>query len=191
MTALGQVEPYQQIQQYSCGAAALKAVLQHWGEDHDEPMLIDLIGVDPNRGSTVEQVATAARKLGYQARPHQFGSLAELRAFTSRDIPVIVAVRSFNRPNQGHFVVAVHVDDDRIEIMDPNTPGNWRVISPAEMDRRWQYRDRYAVLVLPRGHAGLGASMRENPSSWGPLALAGGGALALGAALWFTRSPRR
>lgn len=182
-TVLGQVEPYQQIEQYSCGAATLKAVLAHWGEHHDERMLIDLIDVDPKRGSTVEQVAGAARQLGFESRPYQFRDLDELRALTDRDIPVIIAVRSFNRPNQGHFVVAVDVGDNHVEIMDPNTPGNWRIVGRDELDRRWRFRDRYAVLVVPRQArraAGLGAT-REEPS-WLPWALLGG----LTAAVWLS-----
>jgi len=189
-THLGQVEPYQQVEQYSCGAATLKAVLAHWGDHHDERMLIDLIGVDPKQGSTVDQVARAARKLGFDAHPYQFDGLAELRQFTERDTPVIIAVQSFNRPNQGHFVVAVDVKDDMVEIMDPNTPGNWRVLSHAELDRRWKFRDRHAVLVQPRRArqggqaaraAGLGAASAR---SWVPLAaILGGAVLAAGIVL--------
>lgn len=180
---LGQVEPYQQVEQYSCGAAALKAVLGHWDDHHDERMLIDLIGVDPDHGSTVDQVARAARNLGYDARPHRFSGVSELRAITAQDTPVIIAVQSFNRPNQGHFVVAVDVKDDTVAIMDPNTPGNWRVLSHAELDRRWRFRDRYAVLVRPRARAqrqggraaaGLGAAAAP---TWAPLAVVLGGAV--------------
>jgi len=192
---LGQVEPYQQIEAYSCGAAALKAVLGHWDDHHDERMLIDLIGVDPERGSTVDQVARAARNLGYDARPHRFSGVRELRAITAQDTPVIIAVQSFNRPNQGHFVVAVDVKDDTVEIMDPNTPGNWRVLSHAELDRRWRFRDRYAVLVRPRAQrqvrraaAGLGATA---PRKWAPLAAVLGGAVVATAVVLIARTRKQ
>lgn len=186
---LGQVEPYQQVEQYSCGAATLKAVMAHWDDHHDERMLIDLIGVDPKRGSTVDQVASAARTLGYDSYPYQFRDLDELRSLTAQDVPVIIAVRSFNRPNQGHFVVAVDVNDDAVEIMDPNTPGNWRVVSRDELDRRWRFRDRYAVIVKPRRMrraAGFGAA--GSGAAWLPWLAVGG--VAVAAVVFLARSGR-
>jgi ABC-type bacteriocin/lantibiotic exporter with double-glycine peptidase domain len=99
---------------------------------------------------------------------------------------VIIAVRSFNRPQQGHFVVAVHVDDDTVDIMDPNTPGNWRRLDHRELDRRWRFRDRYGVLVLPMRGTGR-AQLGEAGGEWMPWAVAGGTAAALAAAIWIGR----
>jgi ABC-type bacteriocin/lantibiotic exporter with double-glycine peptidase domain len=146
---LGDVEPYQQIHPYSCGAAALKAVLGHWGEEADEPSLIKEIGVDPKSGSTCYQVESAARQRGYMAQTRQFRSIDELMTFTEQDIPVILAIQSFTRPGQGHFVVAADVDGNDVEIMDPNVRGNWRTLTRAELDKRWKFRDRVGVVVLP------------------------------------------
>ena len=172
-TFLGDVEPYQQRRPYTCGAAALKAVSKHWGRDFDELALADLIGVDPTRGSTTDQVATAARRLGYTAWPHEFASTDELRRYTARDVPVIIAVRSFTRPNQGHFVVATEIDEDTVEIMDPNVPGNRRTLSRVELDRRWQFRDRAGVIVMPQGRPRGGLGTAREPRPWVPFALAG------------------
>lgn len=147
---LGDVEPYQQIEKYSCGAATLKAVLKHWGEDVDEKTLIREIGIDPEQGSTAMQVAAAARARGYLAQVKQFKSIAELGTYTDRNIPVIIAMRSFTRPNQGHFTVATKVMPSTVKLMDPNVKGNRRVISYREMDTRWRFRDRVGVIVTPK-----------------------------------------
>src|SRR5690349_1532789 len=96
---LGDVEPYQQTERYSCGAATLKSVLKHWGEDVGEKTLIKEIGIDPKSGSTAVQVAAAARRRGYLAQVKQFRDLNELGTYTNRDVPVIVAMRSFTKPN--------------------------------------------------------------------------------------------
>lgn len=149
-TYFGEVEPYQQIWNYSCGAAALKAVMKHWGEDVDEPTLIREVGVDPKRGSTAAQVTNAAQQHGYLARTIRFDTIDELGAYTNRDMPVILAIRSFTRPNQGHFVVATKVTPKVVEIMDPNVAGNQRTLPRSELDRRWQFRDRVGVVVTPR-----------------------------------------
>ncbi len=179
---LGFVEPYQQLLKYSCGAAALKAVLKHWGDDYHERPLISLIGVDPTSGSTVFQVTEAARKLGFDAKPWQFDSLDELQTYTANDVPVIIAIQSFTKPDQGHFVVAVSVDDDEVQIMDPNVKGNWRTLSRAEMDQRWRFRDRSAVVVTPKNGVRRKQSLGlvDPPSfNWVPVLIAGGAAVAV------------
>lgn len=187
MQTLGQVEPYQQIQPYSCGAATLKAVTRHWGADFDEAMLIKLIDIDPNNGSTVDQVTRAARKLGFDAAPWKFDSIDELKTYTDRDVPVIIAVRSFTKPNQGHFVVAVDVDDTGVEMMDPNTRGNWRRVSRRELDDRWQFRDRYGIIVQPKAprRAGLGQAGGGSARPW--IWAAVGGAAVAGLVYWAYR----
>jgi predicted double-glycine peptidase len=147
--AFGDVEPYQQIRPYSCGAAALKAVMGHWGEPADEHDLIREVGVDPETGSSCHQVEAAARKRGYWAQTWKFDSLDELAKFTDRDIPVIIAIQSFTRPTEGHFVVATDVKSNHAEVMDPNVKGNQRTLSRHELDKRWKFRDRVGVLVMP------------------------------------------
>jgi ABC-type bacteriocin/lantibiotic exporter with double-glycine peptidase domain len=146
----GDVEPYQQIQPYSCGAAALKAVMQHWDEHADERDLIREVGVDPASGSTCYQVESAARQRGYWAQTQKFDSIDELEQFTSRDVPVILAIHSFTRAGQGHFVVATDVEPDFVEIMDPNVRGNRRTLTRDELDKRWKFRDRVGVIVMPQ-----------------------------------------
>jgi LPXTG-motif cell wall-anchored protein len=164
----GDVEPYQQIRPFSCGAAALKAVMQHWDEHADERTLIREVGVDPATGSTCYQVENAARKRGYWAQTRRFDSIDELEQFTSRDVPVILAIHSFTRAGQGHFVVATDVAPDRVEIMDPNVKGNRRTLTRPELDKRWKFRDRVGVIVMPpakRQQVGFGQTPTAPTSS--------------------------
>jgi len=182
-STLADVEPYQQILDYSCGAAALKAVYQHWGERVDEPTLIREVGIDPKNGSTAQQVTDAARRRGYLAQAKMFRSIDELGTYTAQDIPVIVAVRSFRRPNQGHFVVATKIDPNYVEIMDPNVRGNRRTLTRSEMDRRWQFRNRIGVIVVPkRKRPQLGQSTSSRLTSQQTAALAVAGAIVVIAA---------
>lgn len=187
MQTLGEVLPYQQARKYSCGSAALKAVLQHWGTHLPEAILFDLVGVDPTSGSSVDQVAGAARRLGYSAHAIGFDSIDELASYTNRDQPVIVAIRSFTTPSQGHFVVATKVDANNVYMMDPNVKGNRRTISRGEMTSRWKFRGNTGVVVTPK-KAGLGAAGTSN-TPWlafvvGGLVLAAG---ATAAVVYFKR----
>lgn len=174
---LGEVQPYQQIKKYSCGAAAFKAVAQHWGETLDEPMLIRLIGIDPDNGSSAQQVAAAAKKLGYDAAPRYFESIDELHAYTANDIPVILAIQSFTQPTRGHFVVATEVDDKVVRVMDPNVGGNRRTLSRAELDRRWRFRDRVGIVITPRRRRRSLGAVGPSPD-WSPVAIVAAAAIA-------------
>lgn len=132
-------------------------MLKHWGSTYDEPTLTKLIGAKPVLGARAAQVVEAAKRLGFDAEERKFNSIAELKALTDRDVPVMAAILSFMRPGQGHFVVATAVDDRYVTLMDPNSPTNWRRITHEEMMQRWRGRDSIGVIVTPgQARAALG-----------------------------------
>lgn len=173
---------YQQTTRYTCSAAALLAILKHWGVEYDEPTLTRLVDARPVTGAKASQVVEAAQRLGFHAEERKFSSIAELKAYTDRDIPVMAAILSFMRPGQGHFVVAVAVDDRYVKLMDPNSPTNWRWITHEEMMQRWRGRDGIGVIVTPK-RAALGDAP---PSASGGQAWLGAAVLvaSLGVAVW-------
>ena len=135
---LAKVLPYQQKTQYSCSAACLKAVLEHWGEDRlAEHEVMYAIDVRDKGGAEVDQIAEGAKKLGFDAYDKCFSSMEDARSVTDQDIPIIADFQSFNNPGKGHYVVITKIDDDIVHLMDPNTEGNERVITRAECERRW------------------------------------------------------
>lgn len=155
---IAQVQPYQQKTQWSCSASCLKAVAAHHGVRVPELSAIELVGAQPGRGAECDQIAAAARKLGFLAFEYSFASLEQAKFLLDQDIPIICDIQSFNHPGKGHYVVMVAIDDKRVELMDPNTPGNWRVVSHAEMNARWWDRAmapphdmmwKYGIVVVP------------------------------------------
>jgi ABC-type bacteriocin/lantibiotic exporter with double-glycine peptidase domain len=147
----GQVEPYQQITPYSCSAASLLAILRHFGDySRSEPELMVAVGVKAGLGASAKSVVDAARHLGFSAALRRFSSLAEARQYTSSGIPIIADVASWNYPGKRHFVVIASFDDYRAYVMDPNTPGNQRVLTYPELEERWTHREsgeRFGVVV--------------------------------------------
>jgi predicted double-glycine peptidase len=152
------VEPYQQITQWSCSAACLKAVLEHYGLPITEEQCIQAIGTREGRGAEVNEIAVGARKLGYEAFDWCFDSLEQVKALTDADMPVICDIQSFNNPGKGHYVVLTKIDDAGCHIMDPNTPGNMRLLTPDHWEARWwdwtmaaprQLKEKWGVIVLP------------------------------------------
>jgi ABC-type bacteriocin/lantibiotic exporter with double-glycine peptidase domain len=136
MLKIARVQPYQQLTPRTCSAACMHAVLRHYGYDIEEPELEELIGVGTH-GAEVNQIVKAAHALGLEAEEQRFPHLIAAKKVLDDDIPIIADVRSWNRPGQGHYVVLAELEDGLAELMDPNTPGNWREVSAPELKRRW------------------------------------------------------
>lgn len=157
---VAEVLPYQQKTQWSCSASCLKAVAAHHGVRVPELGAIELVGAQPGRGAETDQIANAARKLGFLAFEYSFASIEQAKFLLDQGLPIICDIQSFNHPGKGHYVVLVAADDKRVELMDPNTPGNWRVISHAEMNARWWDRAmapphdmmwKWGIVIVPPG----------------------------------------
>jgi ABC-type bacteriocin/lantibiotic exporter with double-glycine peptidase domain len=161
---LNDIPPTQQLENYSCSAATLKAVFRHWGKRVDEPTLTRIIGAKPEVGAAAPAIVQAARRYGFAADVRAFKSIDELHDYVGKrrrgvKLPVIANIFSFNRPGQGHFVVVDDINADRVKIMDPNSATNWRELSHQEMKKRWLGRGGIGVIVRPKGQAqphGLG-----------------------------------
>jgi predicted double-glycine peptidase len=157
---LAKVEPYQQKTQYSCSAACLKSVLQHWGEGRfAEHEIMHEIGVHEKRGAEVDQITEAAKRMGFYAYDKSFSSLDEAQELTDSGVPIIADIQSFTSPGKGHYVVITAIDKENVTLMDPNVDGNTRIISKREMEDRWWDRRmkaphnlmvRWGVVVIPR-----------------------------------------
>lgn len=152
------VEPYQQLTKWTCSAACLRAVLLHYGQDVSEEELVQVIGARPNRGAEVTEIAEAARKLGYDSFDFAFESLEQAKVVLEQDMPIICDFQSFNHPGKGHYVVLTKIDEQGAHLMDPNTSGNYRLLTLDHVDARWWDRTmaaphdlviRWGVVVLP------------------------------------------
>jgi len=126
--------------------------------DHSEEELVDLIGARPGRGAEVDEIAHAAHKLGLDSFDYSFSSLDQAKMLLDDGIPIICDIQSFNYEGKGHYVVLTHIEGDNVYLMDPNSPGNQRVLTREHMDARWwdhtmasphQLVEKWGVVVLP------------------------------------------
>jgi ABC-type bacteriocin/lantibiotic exporter with double-glycine peptidase domain len=145
---LGEVFPLQQTSRYTCSAAALSAVLHHWGVQASESELTHVIGATPEFGATGSQIVSAARRYGFSAVDNPFSTLNQLYSFVPQR-PVIANIFSFMRMGQGHFVVITGIDKNYVYLMDPNAPTNTRRLTHKEMSARWLGRGGSGVVVQP------------------------------------------
>ena len=78
-----------QITDYSCGASALRIVLNYWGRDVDEAQLMELLHTNSEVGTNPEDIVNGACSLGFDAQVVENLTLDQLERLTADGNPVI------------------------------------------------------------------------------------------------------
>lgn len=165
---------------YTCGVAALQAVLAYYGIAVREDRLAAALQADPEQGTNYHNMVAYAQAQGLRAEAHVGISLATLEQLLDAGQPVIVALQAWadepagyaDQWDDGHYAVAVGYDAARVYFMDPSTLGNYTFISKAEFLVRWhdQYLEQGEPVQLV--HFGLviaGAQPRHDPAAVVPM----------------------
>lgn len=153
------VPDVRQSADYTCSAAALQAVLAYYGIEAREDTLVKEIGATPEDGAPPEAIERAARARGLKAELREGLSIADLEAAVRAGRPVIVDIQAWpDRPrtyaddwDDGHYVVVVGVEKDRLVFEDPSILGGRGVIARAAFADRWHDEDKRKRNV----HAGI------------------------------------
>ncbi|PAX57942.1 ABC transporter transmembrane domain-containing protein [Brunnivagina elsteri] len=133
---LGKSYPFvQQQSTMDCGAACLGMISQYWGKRFSLNMLRNLAGVNRS-GATLKNLAVAAEKLGFHARPVR----ASLNRLVEEKSPWIAHWQG------EHYVVVYRVKRNQILIADPAIAKRW--LSIPDFQAGWT---GYALLLSPTG----------------------------------------
>jgi predicted double-glycine peptidase len=98
---------------YSCGAAALATLIQHYFlKDTSEQEILELMGKG-NERTTFSELQEVLPKLGFKSA----GFEVEWRALVALKTPVIVYINHFD---EGHFAVLRGIDDTHVWLADPS-----------------------------------------------------------------------
>lgn len=127
--------PYvRQRLEFTCGPASVRMVLAYYG-----------IKVGPLRawwythvshaGTTRRNLVRAIRIAGLHVHAHHNATVAEVRSFVQRGVPVVVNYREPHN-NEGHFAVVVGVSDEHVLLRDPYH-GPRFALSLDSFRRRW------------------------------------------------------
>jgi predicted double-glycine peptidase len=139
-----------QATDYTCGVAALQAVLAYYGIQTREDLLAREVGADPNKGVNPPAIVRAARARGLTAELRQGMTLGEIAALVHAGSPVLVALQAWSdNPrssyredwDNGHYAIIVAVDENTVVFEDPSVLGSRAVLSRREFDIRWHDRD--------------------------------------------------
>jgi len=137
-----------QSTEYSCGAAAMQAVLGYWGRDIGEEDLREMLNTNEQSGTYPDDIIRVADALGLQAEYNENMTLVALENYVAQGIPVIVdcqAWRSVSQYNEsladtwynGHWMVVIGIDESNVILEDPYLLGDRGILSREEFEMRW------------------------------------------------------
>jgi len=146
--ALFSMPDTRQSTEYSCGAAAMQAVLGYWGRDIGEEDVREMLNTNEVSGTYPDDIIRVAKALGLQAEYKENMSMADLENYVAEGIPVVVdcqAWRSVSQYNEswadtwhnGHWLVVIGIDENNVTLEDPYILGDRGIMSREEFLARW------------------------------------------------------
>lgn len=145
MNVILDVKPFQEtLNAGMCGPAALKIVLGFYGVEKSEAELAELTNCDRDLGTTASDIKRAAESLGFKVEIKDNSTFADIHAWLSRGVPVIVDWFTCGRDDyaaeikvpDGHYSVVYGLDDEYIYLQDPEI-GRERKLKRQAFERVW------------------------------------------------------
>jgi predicted double-glycine peptidase len=145
MTGFQLLNRSRQSTEFSCGPAAVQAVLRHWGRDVAEEKLMELMGTTSEIGTRPENIVRGVRALGLQAEMKQNVTLDELQEYTSSGNPVVTLGQVWRSGTKaveddwdsGHYIVVLGVDKDNVYFQDPYLRMGKGFAPRQQFDQHW------------------------------------------------------
>ncbi|HEX2695116.1 MAG TPA: cysteine peptidase family C39 domain-containing protein [Acidobacteriota bacterium] len=145
---LSTIADVRQSTAYSCGAAALQAVLNYYGIDKREKALMDMLKTTEEAGTSPDNIVRVAKELGLQADPRENVRYEDLIKAYREGIPVICAIQAWTDAlpgkrawtsdwEDGHYVIVIGADEQFVYVEDPSLLGTRGIILKQEFLDRW------------------------------------------------------
>lgn len=170
-TQILEVPDVRQSTAYSCGAAAVQAILSYYGIDRREADLMQKLCTHPDRGTSPEAISRFLTSLGFEVEIHQESSLEDLQSELQKGRPVIVDGQAWREGAElrlpwsqvwesGHYMIAVGLDSHYLYLEDPSLLGQRGKIARSEWLERWhdyeidelgQRKDYHRCAIFVRG----------------------------------------
>jgi hypothetical protein len=140
------VPDVRQSTDYTCGAAALQAVLAYWGTDEREDRLTTRLRSTPEAGTHPLDIVRVAREFGLTADLREGLELADLEAALASRTTAIVDLQAWRDRadlpwaetwDDGHYMVLLGLDRDNLYFEDPSLLGSRGTIPRSEFIERW------------------------------------------------------
>ncbi len=146
LTLLEGVPDVRQSTPYSCGTAALQAVLHYYGIEEREDQLMKELKTSEKEGTSPEAILRVAKAHGLRAEMREGLGLEDLKSALDRGIPVITAIQAWRGGNgpawaktweEGHYEIVLGLDAASVYVEDPALLGCRGIIPREEFLERW------------------------------------------------------
>jgi predicted double-glycine peptidase len=143
---LDAVPDVRQSSDYTCGAAALQAVLAYWGTTEREDRLAARLNSTPEAGVNPLGIVRVAREFGLSADLREGLDLADLEAALASGTTAIVDLQAWRDRTDipwsetwedGHYMVLLGMDAKDLYFEDPSLLGSRGTIPRSEFVDRW------------------------------------------------------
>ena len=143
---LASVPDVRQSTGYTCGAAALQAVLAYWGTSEREDRLVARLHSTPEAGTHPADIVRVAGEFGLSAELREGLTLDDLETALAAGTPVIVDLQAWRSEtgvpwtetwDDGHYMVLLGMDEENLYFEDPSLLGRRGFIPRDEFVDRW------------------------------------------------------
>ncbi len=134
------IVPVRQRSQYTCMAASMMMCLKANGLETNEDEVNKVMGAKPMQGASWEQAQACAQHFGLRTTMIVPATLGQVKAWTDRGIPVMIAWNPEGRPWSHASVVFDVTDDGMVKVADPNIPDpdeTVRIVTKDEFYHKW------------------------------------------------------
>lgn len=143
-----------QATEYSCGAAALLALLHYWKVyDGTESSLYKRLNTTEAEGTDPLYIVKIAREFGLKAYMKEHLKLSDLRSALHRSDTVILDLQAWRVEKEeklpwkkvwesGHYIVLTGMDDHYLYAMDPSAGAGYGYLALDEFLTRWHDYER-------------------------------------------------
>ena len=128
----------------TCGAAAAQGILRYYGVDMYEDDVLEELRPGPD-GVEAQDIVRLLRSEGLTVDAARM-TPADVAAWVDRGVPVLMPIQAWADPptdswewsiDEGHWVVAIGHDGDRLIFDDPSLMGNRGWLSFGDLATRW------------------------------------------------------
>ncbi len=128
---------------YDCGAEVLQAVLVYYGREVSEEVVLKLAKTSKEEGTAISRILGTLEHFGLLFDKRVL-TVGDLKMYIDRKIPVIILLQAWREEkidyakdfDDGHWVVVIGYDDDRIIFEDPYTFERSFLVEE-ELNERW------------------------------------------------------
>ncbi len=132
------VSHFEQEENYTCGPASLRIVLDYLGRRATERQLVKLSKTGSEHGTDPDDLVAAARTLRYKVRWHEHWTVRSVIRTLKAGLPVIANHQQTRKKGDGHYAVIIgYTKHGEFVLSDPSCDDRFRLVPIKRFMKMW------------------------------------------------------